>query len=53
MIHTCLICGRTKNCDPNDVEPCNLPEKINMNCHDEFGKAYHQEEYLKAIGVKK
>jgi len=28
-----------------------LPEKINMNCTDFYGKPYHEKEYLIAIGV--
>ena len=48
----CEICK--KECDPNNVEPCEMPEVIAMNCVDNETKLpHHQEDYLKVIGVKR
>jgi len=51
MIHECSICGRHHECGLG--VDCDRPEKFPMNCGNNIGHPIHQEEYLKAIGVKK
>ncbi len=50
MKHICTICGRTLECWD---EECEQPEKMVMNCGVRYGTPFHQDEWEKAVGIKK
>ena len=50
-IHTCSICGRTKECNDFDG-PCDMPLVMVMNCGVETGFPFHEEEYTRLVEGK-